>query len=61
MAADELAEAIETGAFRESGHAILAPSAGPVYTELTPGAFERQQRLKGLATRIGYYRLTQRG
>ncbi len=51
--------AIETGAYRDSVNDILAPSAGPAYAELTPEAFARQQRLKRLAAKAGYYRLTQ--
>ena len=54
-------QAIEAGSLSAPGNDVLAPSAGPAYEELTRAAWDRQQRLKALAARAGYYRLTGSG
>jgi len=54
-------EAVEAGTMRGFGREHLAPVAGPAYRELTRADYEREQRLKGLAARLGYYRLTGSG
>lgn len=50
-------QALASGSLRETGTDRTAPTAGPAYAELTRAAYEREQRLKGLARRAGLYRL----
>lgn len=54
-------EAVASGDLHELNNDRTAPSAGPAYAELTRAAYEREQRLKAMAGRLGYYRLTRSG
>lgn len=54
-------EALAQGSLKEIHAERTAPSHGPAYVELTRAGYEREQRLKGLAGRLGLYRLASSG
>jgi len=56
-----IAEAMKTGFVEETLERLDQPTHGPAYRELGKAAYEREQRLKNLASSIGYQKLMNRG
>ncbi len=51
---------LETGSLREFHNARNGVTQGVSYIELTPSDYEREQRLKALARKMGFYKLTKK-
>ncbi len=51
-------ESLESGFLKETRNRIDTPTQGVAYRELTKSYFEREQKLKTAAKKLGYYKLT---
>ncbi len=54
-------EAMASGSLKEFHNRYEKPTQGAPYAELTAEIYEREQRLKHLARKLGYYKLTGSG